>query len=1354
MSLSMKSSPGISAYTLTRSGGSGLDAAAVQQRSRSFGAAVGRVHHATLLAMRDEHGLSTMMLTPDASSAANAAAEALAHSVGGTATKVDRVPDMSADALGVLVARPEILAGRETTAGADPAEVARTIERATVPGSWVAVTLRSPKGGELKRARRWFDHRQVPGTHYSREGEVMIGTFHAGGPDAGTVSSMLSQVVATLPGFDVETDVKVLSGSAAVLGTAGGAALLWGAFGPFGPQISQLAAYPQVEVGALGAAGLLALGSFGYASGVLSTAAARTKASLSTGSIPAPPVDHGVGKRAPRKEGKKPDGTIVPEHPGDYPLNSTSFLVGPSVVVGIAAPFGGGSAGAAVTRDRDASPALLARIGPAIGTAPSGLPVHISAADLSSSVGIMGIPDAGKASPLSQRVPVPVSKRFPSGWATIGELEVGDDVYAPDGSITEIVRTTAPYLGKTYDLVLSDSQVIGAHEGHLWTVAAKIDRRAHASRHDEKRSEIAMTNRVQAQRLRALAHATPAGTAITAREAQPFLGVNRHAVRKFARQSGIPASTAVAGTRTATCWPMGELLSSYADHMENLGDRAKAGRVRRPLFQTVTTDQMRRSLKTSDGANNWAISTCESLRSVTGMLDVPIEPYLLGAWLGDGNSWNGYISVGSQDLSEMLYLLGEHWPKIEHTTEPDGNTTVRLVRHGSCPLDFSFAAALAEVGLLRNKHIPALYQRASHDVRLAVLQGLMDTDGSIDSQGRCELSLSDERLATDALELIRSLGIKASKRINPASYRNDDGEIVECKDRHRITFTTTLPVFKMRRKAERIPAKVRESRDWLYVTDIRDAGEQMVKCITVDHPSSNFLIGDFVPTHNSVALRAIFGWHCLERVVPSGMPGFPGKRSTLISFENKGEGAAMYARWATGLGDDPVRIDLSDPRTAAIDFFDIPGSSREKALLFVNAMRYAFPDGSIEAQSMENLVAVVDAAQHITAEMSTQLLGRAHSVVECAHILLGGNGDDAGVALAVGLAEAREANPDDEDLVEAVMRLGPMYGGSGQTKVTPAQRRQIQSAPRNKMDALAEAKSWWDPQRPKVGWKRLLEDHECVIINTGVADDGSLVSDRLTQLMSSMMMFTLRESVMRNCSGWKDMGKAVTIFADELALLSGGSGEVINWFRNQGRSYGIRQVLATQFPDQLQPEVRASVLGFGTFYWFTQTNAQIAQLAVDDLTADGSEWTRADITGLKKHTAIVRATVDKQRQPATTVRIGYWEGEGGLKVFCPDQGYPDTTDKAYPPTERGWMGKRPAPAKLYADVIPDIVKPEPAARVSAVDDDPFDAETDVATPAPPTDDDLFDPRRFDLGGDDFGTPIRRGDAFGNPPRRK
>ena len=134
----------------------------------------------------------------------------------------------------------------------------------------------------------------------------------------------------------------------------------------------------------------------------------------------------------------------------------------------------------------------------------------------------------------------------------------------------------------------------------------------------------------------------------------------------------------------------------------------------------------------------------------------------------------------------------------------------------------------------------------------------MDTDGTINKNGRCELSLCDERLVRDALELIRSLGIKASMRSGVATktYRGENGRVWRrvTGTRWRIGFKTTLPVFRMPRKLELMPNKLGEKCQWLYVIDIQQVDQEPVRCIQVDSKDATYLVGHFVLTHNTVLM--------------------------------------------------------------------------------------------------------------------------------------------------------------------------------------------------------------------------------------------------------------------------------------------------------------------------------------------------------------------------------------------------------------------------------------------------------------------------------------------------------------------
>src|SRR5262249_10766795 len=124
---------------------------------------------------------------------------------------------------------------------------------------------------------------------------------------------------------------------------------------------------------------------------------------------------------------------------------------------------------------------------------------------------------------------------------------------------------------------------------------------------------------------------------------------------------------------------------------------------------------------------------------------------------------------------------------------------------------------LREIGVLGNKHIPESYLHGSVVQRLALLQGLMDTDGTVSNRGagggrasgcaQCEFSVVHERLARDVYELLLGLGIKVTLRSAPAVLEGRQTGV-----RYRLGFQTVLPVFRLPRKDARLsPLRTRRA---------------------------------------------------------------------------------------------------------------------------------------------------------------------------------------------------------------------------------------------------------------------------------------------------------------------------------------------------------------------------------------------------------------------------------------------------------------------------------------------------------------------------------------------------------------
>jgi hypothetical protein len=233
--------------------------------------------------------------------------------------------------------------------------------------------------------------------------------------------------------------------------------------------------------------------------------------------------------------------------------------------------------------------------------------------------------------------------------------------------------------------------------------------------------------------------------------------------------------------------------------------------------------------------------------------DLPLDPYFLGLWLGDGNAIVPEVSPGDDDIDELRrHLLG----RGVDAGEPRGNGD-RILKFTV----YGVKGVMREMGLLGNKHIPASYLRASRDQRLDLLHGLMDTDGSIDIKRQCSFSTITPLLAEGFSELLRSLGIKAvslKRKGRLARFANNGNPYFsQGQDLWQFSFTAPydMPVFKRERQLGRQFNGCQEQ--WrrtkrFTIKSVERVPSVPVKCIMVDTPSHLFLAGEaMVPTHNT-----------------------------------------------------------------------------------------------------------------------------------------------------------------------------------------------------------------------------------------------------------------------------------------------------------------------------------------------------------------------------------------------------------------------------------------------------------------------------------------------------------------------
>ena len=259
--------------------------------------------------------------------------------------------------------------------------------------------------------------------------------------------------------------------------------------------------------------------------------------------------------------------------------------------------------------------------------------------------------------------------------------------------------------------------------------------------------------------------------------------------------------------------------------------------------------------------------------------ELPIDPYLLGVWLGDGTSGNNGLTCGVEDLA--------HFSQFGEPKPCNKGRVYRIGIKGLCK-------PLRLLGLKNNKHIPYIYFSASKEQRMELLRGLMDTDGCCDTRGRCEFTQMQGQLAKDVYLLLRTLGYKPTINLYDAKL---DGRIVGQK--YRITFSPQASdkIFKLQRKQERITNKSQIDRGDKYkffINNIQPHGVVSGNCIQVE--GGMYLAGEsLIPTHNS---------EIASRVLPSYLLGLKPK-CRIISASYNADNSAKFNRDVQRIIDSP-----------------------------------------------------------------------------------------------------------------------------------------------------------------------------------------------------------------------------------------------------------------------------------------------------------------------------------------------------------------------------------------------------------------------------------------------------------------
>lgn len=254
--------------------------------------------------------------------------------------------------------------------------------------------------------------------------------------------------------------------------------------------------------------------------------------------------------------------------------------------------------------------------------------------------------------------------------------------------------------------------------------------------------------------------------------------------------------------------------------------------------EVMTTEQIANYLKQiKDKKTSYNIPKILNAKPIkTNNIDLPIDPYVLGCWLGDGSKQCGVIT------NETNNVLGE----IQRRGYTLGNDISGENRTSSYTI-LGIYSALKQLNLINNKHIPEQYIfKASYKQRLDLLRGLMDTDGYYNpKRKRFVMETSQEWQCYDFIKLLGSLGIKATKfdiikKLNGKEFHE-----------YSINFSTlSLNPFLMRNQNIEFPIKDKCS--FRNIESVELCETVPTQCLEVDSPSHTFLCTEkFIVTHNT-----------------------------------------------------------------------------------------------------------------------------------------------------------------------------------------------------------------------------------------------------------------------------------------------------------------------------------------------------------------------------------------------------------------------------------------------------------------------------------------------------------------------
>ena len=349
-----------------------------------------------------------------------------------------------------------------------------------------------------------------------------------------------------------------------------------------------------------------------------------------------------------------------------------------------------------------------------------------------------------------------------------------------------------------YEVEFSDGTNIVADAQHQWQTTTRAGRTQRTRRWrdgsywpaDDVRRLAAKTDEVLAEPDRSVST-----DEVISDAGQQFRNALYKVARGLPKEPGGPASYVRGRCEVTRRVPAYSRHRLYQALSELVADPGRSGRRRSFDDRPVTTEEIAASLRVVGSGGSWAnhaVAVCGPLDYAEQ--DLPIAPYTMGCWLGDGTTGSAAFTCDEEELLDNIrldgYVVTKHHSSRMHYTisnrpERDrriaeavdlfaqGVSLVRAARQVGVGLSAVCLAARGRARVVRpvrleldsapreqyrtmrhlfreigTKHIPASYLRSSEQQRRALLAGLLDTDGTISRKGGVELGLTNETSGT------------------------------------------------------------------------------------------------------------------------------------------------------------------------------------------------------------------------------------------------------------------------------------------------------------------------------------------------------------------------------------------------------------------------------------------------------------------------------------------------------------------------------------------------------------------------------------------------------------------------------